>query len=742
MRPLCRFAVPAAAAIFLCVYLLPEGFDLPLGGFCMVLGLLCLLLRNRTAKAKAALTCFGLAFGLLWTAGWNMLFRTPALALDQHTQVHTCTVADYPSNIRWGRRVTIRIRQNGPDPTAVLYGRAEELDGLRPGDVIRGTLTTKAIHRQLRNRIDYNQSRAIFLTADGLDMELIHRPVNIPLQLIHREFAHQLKAAIAAAFPDDVSGFAAALATGDKSLLPPGLYAAFQRSGLAHIVAVSGLHVAFLIAALTLIFGKGRRSTACIGMALALFFALSVGSTPSVLRAVFMAGMLLLAPLVGREPDGPTTLSFILLLLLLGCPWAAASAGLQLSFAAVAGIYLITPDLTEWGRQYLPKNKVLRGLLFAAISSLSATLGALLFTTPLAALYFGLFSPAGLLTNLLTLWAVSLTFLGSLLAGLLGLFSPTLSGLLAAAAAWPARYVTAVAVGVGRLPFASLDFSSPYLLAWGILSYGVILLLVWRRGRGVRPWVPVSACLGCLAAALLFDTYPLRSGAVTCTILNPEGGSCALVCSDGHAAVLNCGSQSGADPGDLAADRLLAMGQGTLDTVVVTSCARSNADGIPQLLARIPTQILLLPARHENCARCAALRAAAADFGCQSVHMNGDTACTIGSAALTIYEPMDWNFGHSIHCAVDDFDILLTGDLEPKQERRLAKYKPLPHADLLVTETGHICDTAFLLETSPDSAVLTGDWAHPRTLEQLGAAGCTVWPADQMGNLTFTISRK
>ena len=53
MRLLCRFAVPAAAAIYLCVYLLPEGLYLPLGGLLLVLGLLSLLLRDRRRKRAA-----------------------------------------------------------------------------------------------------------------------------------------------------------------------------------------------------------------------------------------------------------------------------------------------------------------------------------------------------------------------------------------------------------------------------------------------------------------------------------------------------------------------------------------------------------------------------------------------------------------------------------------------------------------------------------------------------------------
>ena len=132
---------------------------------------------------------------------------------------------------------------------------------------------------------------------------------------------------------------------GDKSRLPDGLYAAFQRAGLAHVVAVSGLHVGFLAGLLTTLLGRRKRLSAAVGMALVFFFAAAAGNTPSVLRAAFLEGFLLLAPLLNREEDKPTALSAVLLLLLLQCPDAAANVGLQLSFAAVAGIYLVTGPL-------------------------------------------------------------------------------------------------------------------------------------------------------------------------------------------------------------------------------------------------------------------------------------------------------------------------------------------------------------------------------------------------------------
>ena len=156
-----------------------------------------------------------------------------------------------------------------------------------------------------------------------------------------------------------------------------------------------------------------------------------------------MQAMLLIAPLADRENDPPTALSTVLMVLLVVNPYAAASVSLQLSFAAVAGIFLFTGPLCEkWGRK-LPRKpkgfwiKLGCRTARAVIASVATTLGAIVFTTPLMAFYFDSISLISPLANLLALWAVSLAFLGGLAVAVLGVFLPALAGLLAWVAALP-----------------------------------------------------------------------------------------------------------------------------------------------------------------------------------------------------------------------------------------------------------------------------------------------------------------
>ena len=239
-----------------------------------------------------------------------------------------------------------------------------------------------------------------------------------------------------------------------------------------------------------------------------------------------MQSMLLLAPLLGREEDKPTSLCAVLMLLLLQNPYAAASVSLQLSFAAVAGIYLFSGPLTERWTARLPARPkgfwAKTGCLAArfVLSSLAVSLGAIAFTTPLTAWHFQSVSLVGPLANLLCLWAVSLAFLGGLAAAVLGLFLPGPAALLALPAALPTLYVQRMADALAALPFAALSIQSVYLKLWLALVYVLLLLYLLGRGEKKRPLVPLGLGTAGLCAALVLQAASHTAGRLTVSVLD------------------------------------------------------------------------------------------------------------------------------------------------------------------------------------------------------------------------------
>ncbi len=147
-------------------------------------------------------------------------------------------------------------------------------------------------------------------------------------------------------FGGDNAGFLLALLTGQKGGLSAQADVDLSEAGVYHILAVSGMHCAYLLALVAFLTGRHRRRlTAAVAIPVLAFYAVLAGGSPSVVRACVMLSLLTAAPLFRRENDPPTALLTALFLILAQNPFAAKSVSLQLSFGAVMGLLWLTPGL-------------------------------------------------------------------------------------------------------------------------------------------------------------------------------------------------------------------------------------------------------------------------------------------------------------------------------------------------------------------------------------------------------------
>ena len=195
-----------------------------------------------------------------------------------------------------------------------------------------------------------------------------------------------------------------ALLTGDRSDLPKDTVRVFRESGGAHLLALSGLHIGILYLILSrLLWPLGNSPRArCVRYALIVLsaglFTLMTGASPSIVRAFLFIFLNETARLACRPRDPVRVLCTALLIQLVITPSAITSVGFQLSYLAMAGIFLLFPILACWypaGPRFDPVRKVWE----AAALSISCQV----FTGPLAWLRFHTFPTYFLLTNLLAL---------------------------------------------------------------------------------------------------------------------------------------------------------------------------------------------------------------------------------------------------------------------------------------------------------------------------------------------------
>jgi len=308
---------------------------------------------------------------------------------------------------------------------------------------------------------------------------------------------------------------------GDRSEIPPATAAAFRKSGLAHLNAVSGLHVSlvgllfyagfrFLAGYVpgVLLRGWGNKLAAAASLPFVVLYVLVAGHPVTAVRAGVMAALVAGSLLLDRAHAVWNALALAGLVILLGDPSALFSVSCRLSFAAMVGILLawsgwLAPSRNRPGEQKPGPGGLLRRLAGRVRSLLLISLAALLATAPLTALHFNRVTPLAMLPNLVAVPTVSWVAIpAGLGAALLSLLSTTLARPLLAVAGGATRLTASFAEGFSEFPGACLVTGTP---SWPemLLLYGAVLSLFRPAGCRWRLRVP-AACL----AGLLFLAAP------------------------------------------------------------------------------------------------------------------------------------------------------------------------------------------------------------------------------------------
>ena len=269
---------------------------------------------------------------------------------------------------------------------------------------------------------------------------------------------------------------------GDRSLMPEELEKSFQRSGITHVLAISGQHVAILAAVIYYairIFAVPPTIRALVTLGLVWVYILVAGAPPSAIRAGVVATFVLAAPLLGRQISALHFMSTMLALVLAYNPELVYSTGFQLSVAAVFGILLLTKPLKS-----LVEHTLLRPLKKppAQLSNLiSVSLAAQLATSPIVAATFDEVSIVGVFTNLIAVPLSGPILILGLLASLAGNIYPLLAYPLNACNGFLTTILIQTAQAASSLPVASVTTPGVPLLLVGLFYAGCVPPIVAER---------------------------------------------------------------------------------------------------------------------------------------------------------------------------------------------------------------------------------------------------------------------
>ena len=734
MRKLMWFAIGFGIACALGVWVLPAN------RIVLSITLFCLLMFPgwKFGWKRVTFVMLGCSVGLCWYLGFMKLYLLPAQAMDGVTQHITVTAVSHSYDTDYGVGVDGEFSLNGKTRKIRVY--VNGVEEINPGDVIEGDFNFRYTAPGGMRDPTYHAGDGILLIGYPRGAAEFRVSAEKKLEHVFLNLNYVIGKRLEDLFPQNTEALAKALLLGDDFDLDYETDIAFKLSGIRHIIAVSGLHVAMVYTILRVIALNRRWLMALIGYPVLYLFALAAGFTPSVTRACIMVGLMMAAQLIDREYDSPTALAFAGLVMLLENPLVITSISFQMSFACVAGILLFDAKIAAWLTAKIgsPKGKsVSAGLKRWFISSVSVSLSAILLTTPISAYYFGTVSLVGVLTNLLTLWAVSLAFYGIVLSLAVSLFWHSGAVFIGKAASLAMGYVTSVAKMLSSLPLAAVYTASIYVVHWLIFVY--VLLAVFLQSRNKYPLV-LSCCavLGlCLALLISWTEWQLTDTHVTA--LDVGQGQCLILHTEGKTFLIDCGGSNDEIAANLAADTLLSRGITRVDGIILTHGDRDHAGGLPYLLARIDAGFIMVP------------QTAGLDFRGQNVISVGQSlSIGLDSGEITVFGPtFSAESNENSLCILFESKncaILITGDRNRMGELMLMREYSLPEVDLLMA--GHhgsknSTSEELLSCVSPETVFISvgenNAYGHPapELLQRLKDFGCAVYRTDLNGNLIF-----
>lgn len=496
-------------------------------------------------------------------------------------------------------------------------------------------------------------------------------------------FRRFLSGILSQCLPEKESALMKTILLGEKGALDPELKELYQRNGIAHILAISGLHVSMLgmgIYHLLQKCGVPMKVSAASASFLIVLYGVMTGLSVSALRAVIMFSLHMFAVVTERTYDMPTALSVAAVSLLAGQPLYLMHSGFIFSFGCVLGIGILVPALTDGKGSFFQekKNIVVRGMkgFLSALSMGVATL-------PIYLWYYYQFPVWSVLLNLLVLPLMSYLMAAGILLLVLSVFGSVvitplvflIQGIF---------HIFELACGMNEsIPAHLINFGKPE--GWQLFLYLAILLLVvfWKKKFSL----PVK-WLFVLGGVLLFLWRP--GGNLTLAFLDVgQGDGIYIEAPDGSRFLVDGGSSSVGSVGEY---RLLPFlryqGTQSLDAVFVTHPDADHCNGIKEIMEQgasggISIKCLVLPHIADGAKNDAFrdLEDTAEKKEIPVVYLSRGQKLQKGGLSITCLHPekgygVDEPNAYSLtlELVYGNFSALLTGDLEGEGEQDFEEY--------------------------------------------------------------------
>lgn len=569
---------------------------------------------------------------------------------------------------------------------------------------------------------------------------------------------------------EEKAGILSTMVLGDRELLDLEVKEIYQKAGISHILAISGLHISIIGMGL---YGFLQRCglpslwrTAASGGIMVLF-AMLVGAGVSTKRAVVMFFLLLLGNLTGRSYDSLTALGLAAILLLWENPFVYGYCGFQLSFLAVLGANAggmavqtkreqergqpgIYGKDTEKKRLFLRKIKKQIGDQFLAAFMMQA------FTIPVIAWCYYELPVYVIMVNLLILPTAGILLFLGILGGILGCVHPILGWLPLKGAGILLKMYEVICRFVLRLPNSIWITGKPQvrqmLLFYMILALVLVVFFYLKNS-------PLRRLESILLTALFLCFWPEKSHFQVKVLDVGQGDGIYIESGNGSCYFIDGGS---VDISKVGKYRILpflkSQGRKKVDCWFVSHCDADHINGLEEVLeAGYPVDRLVFSREVVRDEAFENLKTLAEQKGCRISYLKQGMKLTDGEMCFTALYPGEEDAlgernADSLVLLLEreSFSGLLTGDIGKEEEQKLADiYKNIEKdAGLTWYKAAHHgsreSNTEELLETlKPQMATIScginNSYGHPgrEAVEHMEDTGALIWQTTDCGQITI-----
>lgn len=588
----------------------------------------------------------------------------------------------------------------------------------------------------------YYESINIYYRCSADSVEVIDRNHNLWHEIIFR-IKSEMKQSYDALCDEKDASVLVSIVLGDKSQLDMELKELYQKNGIAHVLAISGLHISIIGMGVYKGFRKMRNSfvsSAIISSFVILSYGVMTGNGISAMRALIMFVVSVMADVLGRTYDILSAVSLAGIVMILKYPMILCNCGFYLSFGAILGIVVVNGIID---RTFHVENKLIKALLVSASVNVV--------TLPVLAYFYYEIPVYGILLNIVVVPCMTLVMVSGIAGGVTGIFNEAAGSFLVAAAHYILSFYELLCKVVQRLPYNRIVLGKPE--EWQILSYYLIIAVCLAVLYRHRSKIALTAIF---AAVILLKVWDYNG--VEVRVLDVGQGDGIYIQNEaGSVYMIDGGSSSRKNTGErILIPNLLSSGKDTVNYWIVTHLDKDHMSGLAEILENYPScgiviehvvvaEALLQDGDFEEIMECCE------EYGILVIPVKTGDTFKNGNFVLECLHPVsDYSIASKNDASVvlklsyGEFSMLFTGDLEAKGEECVSK--AAGDVDVLkVAHHGSSNSTTeeFLEGVMPEYGVISAgennSYGHPHKelLERLEGCGAKTLITYETGAVIF-----